>query len=44
MLEVQSRDVGIAEFPGPSNGWKHIVLRSSKNGDLRVTIRWTVIR
>ncbi len=35
--------VGVAEAPGPSNGWKKIVLRSRVNRALVVTIRWNTL-
>jgi hypothetical protein len=35
--------VGVAEAPGPSNGWTKIVLRSRVNRAVVVTIRWSTL-
>ncbi len=43
LIEVEPRDVGIAESPGPSNGWKRLSLRSRKDKHTVVTIRWRVL-
>jgi len=44
MIEVQPSDVGLAETPSPSNGWKRLTLRSRVNRRSVVTIQWTVLR
>jgi hypothetical protein len=44
MVEIQPSDVGLAEAPSSSNGWKRIVLRSRVNRQMVVTIRWMVLR
>lgn len=43
LIEVDPKDVGIAEAPGPSNGWKGFSLRSNKGRHTVVTIRWRTI-
>jgi len=43
LIEVEPKDVGIAEAPGPSNGWKGFSLRSRKGRQTVVTIRWRVL-
>ncbi len=42
--EIQPRDVGLAEPPSASNGWKRIVLRSKANRRSVVTIQWSVLK
>ncbi len=43
MIEViPARDIGIVEAPGPSNGWKRVVLRSRVKRRTVVTVRWKV--
>ncbi|MBM3957695.1 MAG: hypothetical protein FJ313_06545 [Gemmatimonadetes bacterium] len=44
MVEIIPADIGIAEPPGPQNGWKKIVLRSRNNRHTVVTISWSVLR
>ena len=43
MVEVTPSTVGVAEMPGPTNGWKRIVLRSRNNSNVVVTVKWTVL-
>jgi hypothetical protein len=43
MIEVEPKDVGLAESPSPSNGWKRLALRSRKDRRTVVTIRWRVL-
>lgn len=43
LIEVDPKDVGVAEAPGPSNGWKGFSLRSRKGRHTVVTIRWRVL-
>ena len=44
MVEVSPTDVGVAESPGPQNGWKRLVLRSRVRRQSVVTITWRVLR
>jgi hypothetical protein len=44
LVSLDSLDFGLAEMPGPSNGWKRIVLRSRVNRDSVVSVRWTLLR
>ena len=44
LVSLDSPDFGLAEMPGPSNGWKRIVLRSRVNRNSVVTVRWTLLR
>ena len=43
IIEVDSKDVGVAEAPSPSNGWKRVVLRSRVNRNTVVNIRWRTV-
>ena len=43
MIEIESKDVGVAEPPSTGNGWKRITLRSNKNINATVTIHWRVL-
>ena len=43
VVEIEPKDVGVAEAPGPQNGWKRLVLRSRSRRLSVVTIKWTVI-
>ncbi len=43
MVEVEPKDVGVAEAPSPSNGWKRLSIRSRKDKQSVVTIRWRVL-
>jgi TonB family protein len=40
LINVSNPDVGIAEAPGPSNGYQKLVLRFGKKGRYAITIRW----
>lgn len=40
MIEVEPKDLGVAEAPGPGNGWRRLVLRSRSDRETVVTIRW----
>jgi hypothetical protein len=42
-LETDLTNVGFAEMPSPSNGWKKVSLRSKKSQNIVVNIRWRVI-
>ena len=42
-ISVQPKDIGIAEAPGPQNGWRKIVLRSLTRRQTVVTITWRII-
>lgn len=44
IVEVEPKDVGVAEAPSPANGWKRLVLRSRTQRLSVVTIKWTVIQ
>jgi len=44
IVEVEPKDVGVAEAPGPQNGWKSLVLRSRTRRLSVVTMKWTVIQ
>ncbi len=44
MIDIDNKEIAVAEAPGPENGWKRLVLRSKKQKSLVVTIKWTVIR
>jgi len=43
LVEVEPKDVGLAEAPSPSNGWKRLAIRSRKDKHTVVTIRWKVL-
>lgn len=43
LIEITPADVGIAEAPGPGNGWNRLSVRSRKNRHTVVTIRWRVL-
>lgn len=40
MIEVEPKEIGVAESPGPGNGWNRLVLRSRSDRNTVVTIRW----
>ncbi len=40
MIEVDPKDIGVAEAPGPGNGWRRLVLRSRSDRNIVMTIRW----
>lgn len=42
-LETDLTNVGFAEMPGPSNGWKRVALRSKKSQNIVISIRWKVL-
>lgn len=42
-IETDLTNIGFAETPSPSNGWKRLGLRSKKNQNIVVNIRWRVI-
>lgn len=42
-IETDLTNIGFAETPSPSNGWKKVSLRSKKNQNIVVNIRWRVI-
>jgi len=44
IVEIEPRDVGVAEAPSPQNGWKRLVLRSRTRRLSVVTIKWTLIQ
>jgi hypothetical protein len=43
LIDVDTREFGVAEAPSPSNGWKRIVIRSRKKQHTVVTIKWTAL-
>jgi hypothetical protein len=45
LIEVEPQnEIGIAEAPSPSNGWKRLALRSRNNrNNIVVTIRWRAL-
>ena len=42
-LETDLTNIGFAEMPSPSNGWKKVSLRSKKSQNIVINIRWRVI-
>lgn len=42
-IETDNKDVGFAEMPGPSNGWKKVGIRGRRNQNVVVTLRWKVL-
>jgi len=42
-LETDLTNIGFAEMPGPSNGWKRVSLRSKKSQNIVISIRWKVL-
>lgn len=42
-IETDLTNIGFAETPSPSNGWKKVSLRSKKSQNIVVNIRWRVI-
>ena len=44
MIQVAPSNIGVAEFPGPQNGWKKVVLRGSKRQDVVVRIQWKTLQ
>ncbi len=43
MIDIDNKEIAVAEAPAPENGWKRLVLRSKKQKRLVVTIQWAVI-
>jgi hypothetical protein len=43
LIDVEPKDVGVAEPPGPGNGWRRLVLRSRVNRNTVVTIKWRTL-
>jgi hypothetical protein len=43
IIEVEPKDIGVVEAPSPGNGWQKLVLRSRRNMNAVVTIRWRVL-
>ena len=43
IVEIEPKDVGVAEAPSPQNGWRRLVLRSRNRRLSVVTIKWTVV-
>jgi hypothetical protein len=44
LVDIDPKDIGVAEAPSPQNGWKRLVLRSRNRKHSVVTIRWTVVQ
>lgn len=44
IVETDYKDIGFAEMPGPSNGWKRISMRGRKNINVVVTLRWRALK
>jgi hypothetical protein len=44
MIQVYPNDIGVAEFPGPQNGWEKVVLRGNKSRDVIVRIQWQTLQ
>jgi hypothetical protein len=44
MIRIYPNDIGVAEFPGPQNGWKKVVLRGNKSRDVVVRIQWQTLQ
>jgi hypothetical protein len=42
-IELVTRDVAVAEAPGPGNGWRRLVIRSGRR-QTEVSLRWNVLR
>ena len=43
LIDVEPKDVGVAEAPGPANGWRRLVFRSRVNRNTVVTIKWQTL-
>jgi len=43
LVEIEPKDIGVAEAPGPGNGWRRLVLRSRGDRNIVVTIKWRTI-
>jgi len=44
MIETDFKDIGLAETPSPSNGWKRLSFRGRRNQNVVVTLRWKVLQ
>lgn len=44
MIQVYPSNIAVAEFPGPQNGWKKMVLRGSKSQNVVVRIQWKTLQ
>jgi hypothetical protein len=44
MIQVYPANIAVAEFPGPQNGWKEVVLRGSKSQNIVVQIQWKTLQ
>ena len=44
IVEIEPKDVGVAEAPSPQNGWKRLALRSRNRRLSVVTIKWTLLQ
>jgi len=44
LIETDFKDIGFAETPGPSNGWKKVSFRGTRNQNVVVTLRWRVLQ
>jgi Double zinc ribbon len=44
IIQVYPNNIGVAEFPGPQNSWKKVVLRGNKSGDVVVRIQWQTLQ
>jgi hypothetical protein len=40
IIELEPRDLAVAEAPSPSNGWRRLVFRSLNKRNIVVTMRW----
>lgn len=43
LIETDFRDIGFAEMPSPSNGWKRLSFRGRRNQNVVVVLRWRVL-
>lgn len=43
LIDLNSKEFGVAEPPSPSNGWKRLVIRSRKKQRAAITINWTAL-
>jgi len=44
IVTVEPKDIGLADSPGPQNGWKRLALRSKDRRHSVITITWEIIR
>lgn len=42
-LETDFKDIGFAEMPSRSNGWRRFALRGKMNGNVAISIRWRTL-